>query len=288
MGSDSMIAILSGLAAAFSWGAGDFAGGLASRRAAAVRVVITSQIIGGLALVLLGLLIREPLPAAGDLRWGMVAGVAGGSGLLLLYLSLARGKMGIAAPLTAVAAGGLPLLVGVFSQGLPGPIQIVGFLIALVAIIIVSDIGERTGLRPIDLLLPLLAGVGFGVFLSILGLLGDDAGFIWPVVAARATSIPILTVVLLGLARRGSPLAAPTIGRFPWGLAAAAALGDTAGNIFYVLSASTGRLAVAAVLGALYPAATVLLARYVLNERLTRRQSVGVVLSLVAVALIAL
>ncbi len=341
------ISILSGLAAALSWGAGDFAGGLASRRAAAVRVVLVSQLVGGAALVALGLLLRESRPAATDVLWGALAGLAGGLGLLLLYLSLARGKMGVAAPLTAVASGGIPLLVGLVVEGLPGAAQMGGFALALLAIWVISRPDEAGDFRPRDAVLPLLAGVGFGTFLAIIGRLGDGAGFVWPLVAARVASVAMLAVVVFvqGAGERGrggageqasggrwqvaggrSESASSDAGRieaasphatgpadaerasedahsvlntdllttdplttlFPFPLAALAGLGDTAGNAFFALSAATGRLDVAAVLGALYPAATVVLARAVLGERLSPRQSVGVGLALGAVILIAL
>ena len=118
--------IVSGLAAALTWGLGDFAGGLASRRAAAMQVVLVSQPAGAAALVALGVVLRQPAPRLADLLWGVAAGLLGGIGLLLLYLSLARGKMGVAAPLTAIASGGIPLVVGLLTEGLPGPTQIGG------------------------------------------------------------------------------------------------------------------------------------------------------------------
>lgn len=285
--------ILSGLAAALTWGLGDFAGGLASRRAAAMRVVLVSQPAGAVALVALGLVLPQPPPRPADLLWGVAAGLVGGVGLLLLYLSLARGKMGVAAPLTALASGGIPLTVGLLTEGLPGPTQIGGFLLAAPALWLISRPDKASDFRPRDALLPLLAGVGFGGFMALIGQVSEDAGFVWPLVAARLASITVLLAVgLVGSARRttgGDRIdAPPPTFPFPWRLAVLAGLGDTAGNAFYALAVQTGRLDVAAVLGALYPAATVLLARLVLDERLTVQQSVGVVMALAAVALIAL
>lgn len=312
-------AILSGLAAALSWGTADFAGGLASRGAAAVRVVLASQFIGTLALLALGAWLREPVPGRSALLWGAVAGLAGGIGLVLLYLSLARGKMGIAAPLTAVASGGIPLFVGLVTQGLPGGPQLAGFVLALAAIWIISRPDGAERMRTGDIALPLLAGVGFGVFLALIGSIEADTGFVWPLVAARVASMTLMSAMVLagwlvarGGARTagiGSPAAEDggtntsphpsasaryllpiTVGggRIAWPLAALAGLGETAGNAFFVYSSQTGRLDVASVLGALYPAATVLLARVVLGERLSARQSLGVGVALAAVLLIAL
>lgn len=279
-------AILSGLAAAVFWGTGDFAGGLAGRRAVAVRVVLDSQLVGMLALVLLGLALRQPWPPPGALLTGAVAGLAGSVGLLLLYLSLARGAMGVAAPLTAVAAGGIPLLVGMLTEGLPGPPQLAGFMLALVAIWVIAG-GDGGRLRLGDLGLPLMAGVGFGAFLAMMGRLPDGIGFTWPLVVGRLASVGLMGSVVL-LRRGAGGQGRKREAGYPWGLVALAGLGDTAGNAFFVLASQLGRLDVAAVLSALYPAATVLLARVVLGERLTRRQGVGVGLALGAVVLIAL
>ena len=196
-----------------------------------------------------------------------------------------------------------------------------------------------------EVALPLLAGVGFGLFLAIIGRIDQETGFVWPLVAARAASMAFMGgLLLLGISgagvddgRQGTddgrrttdhrlstidhrppttddrkseqllPDGDPPAGRnpegsivrgpssvvrgrshFPWLLAAIAGLGDTAGNAFFVYSSQMGRLDVAAVLGALYPAATVLLARAILGERLSSRQNVGVGLALAAVVLIAL
>lgn len=295
----NILAILSGLAAAMSWGAGDFSGGLASRREAPVRVLLASQFIGTIILLFLGLLLRQPRPPSSALITGGIAGLAGGVGLLLLYLSLARGKMGVAAPLTAVASGGIPLLVGLATEGLPGVAQIAGFLLALAAIWIISrpDKPQRSSETSEvwrEVALPLLAGVGFGIFLAIIGRIDEETGFVWPLVSARVASMSFMVCLLLvGITGRGRAMDEQAVvavdsRSFPWMLAAIAGVGDTMGNALFVYSSQVGRLDVAAVLGALYPAATVLLARVILAERLTRNQNLGVGLALVAVVLIAL
>lgn len=280
-----LTSVLSALLASLSWGAGDFAGGLASRCRAAARIVLASQVIGTAALVLAGLWLRESLPAPAVLLAGAVAGVGGGFGVLLFYMSMARGKMGVAAPLTAVASGGIPLLVGLLTEGLPGVGQLAGFLLALPALWLISRPDGVTPVRREDIVLPLLAGVGFGVFLTIIGRIPAEEGFVWPLVAVRATSMTMMAVMSF-IGRRAA--ASRATGRFPWGLVTVAGLGDTGGNVFFMLATQMGRLDVAAVLGSLYPAVTTLLARLLLGERLSARQNVGVGLALAAVMLIAL
>lgn len=107
----------------------------------------------------------------------------------------------------------------------------------------------------------------------------------WPLVAVRATSMTMMLVVSFAGRRTA---AGQATGRFPWGLATVAGLGDTAGNVFFMLASQTGRLDVAAVLGSLYPAVTTLLAWLLLGERLSPRQNVGVGMAMMAVMLIAL
>lgn len=263
-----------------------------------MRVLLASQSIGLVALGVLGLALGEAAPQPRDVALGGLAGLSGGTGLLLLYLSLARGKMGVAAPLTAVAAGGIPLAVGLATQGLPGPAQVAGFALALAAIWVISRPEGEGGFQPRDAALPLLAGVGLGGFLALIGHVSAGAAFVWPLVAARVANVMLFALVAVATdpIRRTTALgpSTPAVGRgpssavpFPWGLAVAAGLGDVAGNAFFALAAQTGRLDEAAVLGSLYPAATVLLARVALGERLSPRQGAGVGLALAAVALIA-
>jgi drug/metabolite transporter (DMT)-like permease len=254
-----------------------------------MRVTLVSRSAGLLTLVGLGLALRLPPPRPDDALIGIVVGLSGGMGLLLLYMSLARGKMGIAAPLTAVAAGGIPLIVGLVSDGLPGAPQLAGFALALCAIWVISQSNDVERIRPIDIGLPLLAGVGIGIDLSLIGRIGGESVVVWVLAVARLTSIGLIGSATLVAARRGAgQRASGEESRGSRRLALLAGVGDVIGTGCFALSAELGRLDVAAVLGALYPAATVLLARFVLGERLSPRQSAGVGLALAAVVLIAL
>lgn len=277
------LSLIAGLGSAAAWGASDFAGGLASRRYTAIRVILVSQLIGAAGLIGLILVRREALPPPSDLFLGAAAGIGGGLGLFLLYYSLAQGKMGVAAPLTAVASAGIPLLAGIRLDGFPPPVTLAGFGLALLAIWVISHPHGGDELRPGDVVLPLLAGVGFGVYLTLLGRIESEGAVGWPLLASRVVSIATLTVVLL--AWRQPP---PEAAVFPWALTFLAGIGDAAGSVLYAVAAQAGRLDVAAVLGSLYPAATVLLARGVLHERLSPRQNIGVAMVLAAVVLIAL
>lgn len=273
-----MLAPAAGLASALAWGAGDFAGGLATRRQPVFVVVLLSQLLGLGLLLVLALALREALPPLGDLVWGTAAGAAGAIGVSALYAALAQGRMGIAAPITGVVAAIIPVGFAWSVLGAPSPLGMAGMALALAGIALVS--GPRRERPPARvLLLALLSGVGFAGFLLLIGLSGASS-FLWTLVAARAGSALLVATLLLARERR--PWGAPTA----W--VVGASLGDTGGNAFFLLATRLGRLDVAVVLSSLYPVATVVLARVKLRERLSATQAWGSALMLAAIPLVAL
>lgn len=279
-----MVYLLS-LGSAVLYGAADFLGGFASRRASTLVIMVVSQ-SGGLTLLALLLpLLPAASPSTLDLVWGGVAGLTGGIGVALLYRALAVGRMAVVAPTTAVCAVMLPVVVDVLRGERLGPLTMLGIALAIVAIVLVSREGaatsvpERTGGLPPGVGLALPAGVAIGLF--YLALAETDAGAgMWPLVAARAVSVSFFGVLALAFAR---PLrmAAPVAG-----IAVAAGAIDMSANALYLLAVRYGPLAVAVTLSSLYPAVTVMLARVVLGERLNGWQVAGLACTLLAVALI--
>jgi drug/metabolite transporter (DMT)-like permease len=266
-----------GLASAVSWGAGDFSGGLASRRAPAIGVVIASQGVGVALLVLLAIATGEAAPAPGHLGWAALAGANGALGLLALYSALASGRMGIAAPVSGVVGAAVPVLVGAILHGSPGVLRLAGFALALAGVWLLTAAGagvDRAG--PGTLVLPLLAGVSFGLFLVFIHRAGGST-VLWPLTVARATSMGVLAVI------GGATGTLRLPGRSALALTCLAGLLDTGGNAFFLLAAQAGRLDVAGVLSSLYPASTVLLACLLLGERLTGRQTAGALATLAAI-----
>lgn len=234
----------------------------------------------------------ERLPALPVLGWAGAAGLAGALGLVSLYQALAVGVMGIAAPVSALVAAAMPVAFAALSQGLPTGWQLAGFGLAMIAVWFVSrpagpalsrERGQPRGLR-----LAILAGIGFGGFYIFISRARTDSVF-WPLAAAQLiTLVAVLAVAgALALARRGgaaSPLS-PALQTVLLMLLAGAL--DAGGNAFFLLAEHAGRLDVAAVLASLYPASTVVLARAVLNERVSRTQAVGIVAALASIPLIA-
>ena len=186
--------------------------------------------------------------------------------------------MGIAAPVSAVLTASLPVLFSAFTQGLPSLLQLGGFVLALLAIGLISR-PERAKGRPEGLGLALLAGCGFGCFFILISRASATATF-WPLATARLISVLFLFLLMRIRQQQIQPAMILTP------LVLMAGILDAIGNAFFVLATHTGRLDIAAVLSSLYPAATVLLAAIVLRERVTRIQGIGILLALVAVPLI--
>jgi drug/metabolite transporter (DMT)-like permease len=283
-----LLSILYGILSAGTWGAADFIGGIASKRTSPYRVLFLAEIAGMLPFALLALLLREPFPPLSDMLIGAGSSLIGLGGLLLLYRALASGQMTVAAPVSALFAAVIPVIFGLLTIGVPSTATLAGFLLAFAAVWLISqtDIANWRspfrGLRSLaDLRLPLLSGFFFGLYFLTLHRATLNA-FFWPLAAARFAGFAALGIYAL-LARK--PALPP---REIWGFCVVNGVLDIGGNAFYILAAQTGRLDVAAVLSALYPASTVLLAWLLLKERLTWTQTLGVFLAFLAIILFTL
>jgi drug/metabolite transporter (DMT)-like permease len=261
------------------WGAGDFGGGLVSRRAPVFGVVLVAQIVGMILSVVIAVAARETLPPAADLGWSVGAGLVGAVGITALYRGLAVGRMGVVAPVTGVIAALIPVSAGILLEGLPAPIVLVGILLAILAVILVSRVSDdREG--PSGLGLAILAGVSIGAFTLCLAQMSDGHPF-GQLAAIRATETTAITLLILA-------------GRSAWRpdrrlVPAIVGIGilDLAGNTAFLVAIQSGALAVATVLSSLYPVATVLLASVFLHERVTRSHAAGIALAAAAIACIA-
>ena len=277
-----MVIVLA-LSSALVYGAADFCGGLAARRSAVLAVVGVSQLAGLLALLLL-LPVLGGRPTPTDALWGAAAGLAGALGLAVFYRALAAGVMSIVAPVTAVCAATVPVVVGLAMGESLQLAAVLGIVLALTAVGLVAAEGGRPSLRSArqaGLGAALLAGTAFGLFFVLLDQPSEGSG-LWPLVPARAASL-LLVLVAAGASGSRPRLAA---GALP--LVVLAGVLDMAANALFLLAAREGLLAVAGVLASLYPVSTVLLAQVVLQERLHRSQLLGLGAAVGAVALIAL
>jgi uncharacterized membrane protein len=242
-------------------------------------VVLWSQLIGAVALVALAMAFGEAMPQPDSLFYGAMAGVVGVIGLAALYRGLAIGRMGIVAPLSALTAAVIPVVIGAVQEGLPTAVQLGGFSLAVLAIWVLSYTRGEGRPQLQEWAHALVAGVGFGLFFVFIDQASDQA-VLWPLVAARAASITcMLCLVLL----RGE-YAAPSRNHLT--LLIFVGLFDAAGNTFFALASRIGRLDISAVLASLYPAATVLLAWVLLRERLLPKQWAGVAMATAALVMI--
>jgi drug/metabolite transporter (DMT)-like permease len=276
------------LAAAATWGGGDFSGGMGVKGAgggirAALRVVLLSHITSFAVLVAIARARGDVFPQGALLAWGIAAGVAGGLALTCFYLALSRGAMGASAAVSGLLAAAIPAALTLWQEGSPGALPLVGFAVAGLAIWLIAAGDSAAGRE--TMALAMLAGVGFGLYFVALKMAGP-AGVIWPMATARIGSLTVCGLLFLALGRQAGE-APVRLGRSAIAWALATALLDTSGNLLFLAATRAGRLDVAAVLASLYPASTILLAALALGERPTRRQMLGMMTAVVAVVLIA-
>ena len=274
------------LASAALYGAADFLGGLASRRASTIAIVLVSQAAGLIPLVLL-LVVLPGAPSGQDFVWGAIAGLAGSVGVALLYRALAIGTMSIVAPTTAVCAVMVPVLVEAFRGERLPPLTQGGIGLAVVAIVLVSqqdspasgDAGPARRMIPPGIGLALMSGVAIGLFFLALARTSAGAG-LWPLFASRG-----LSMLVFGAMATAGPQGLRLDGEV-LKIAVACGVVDMLANALYLLASRGGPLSVVVTLASLYPASTVVLARVVAGERLSRRQGIGVACALAAVVVI--
>ena len=269
------------LASSLLWGAGDFLGGTLSRRLPAGAVVGVSQALALVAFAAAAWVVGEAargMPAAGW-AWSAAAGVAGLIGLVAFYSALASGTMGVVAPLAALGVV-VPLAVGLAAGERPSVLQLVGAGLGVVGGVLASgpELASGASRRPVAL--ALLAGVSFGLTLVFLARGSEDSPLL-TLVGMRATSVTVLLVVALvarglGGVRRGDLPLLGLIGML-----------DGGANLTYAIATTAGLLSLVSVLASLYPAVTVVLARVLHHERMTRVQDAGVLAAIVGVVLVA-
>jgi drug/metabolite transporter (DMT)-like permease len=285
-----MTAILA-LSAAAIYGTADFCGGVASRRNSPTTVTVLAHLVGLALLAAMLPVLPAAHPAPADLAWGGAAGALGGVGLILFYRALARGTMSVIAPVAALFGAALPVMVGVSTGEALSLPALVGIGLAVAAVALVSrehppETADGAGSRPRmhaghPTVLAIAAGLAFGAFFVALSRTHASAG-LWPLLSARIVSVALLGGASLAAGRSLRP--APGSRR----LIAVAGAGDMLANICYLLAVRRGLVSLVAVIVALYPAATVMLAQVVLGERLRRVQVAGLGLAATAAVLLAL
>jgi drug/metabolite transporter (DMT)-like permease len=273
---------------AFGYGVSDFVGGMASRRVAALRVVLVSYPVAMTLLTVLSLIIGGHISAPA-VMWGSLCGIGQAFGIWWFYAALGAGPISVVSPLTSLLVSGVPVGVGLALGERPAVIAVVGIVLAFVAVVLVSRGAGDEDTGPLSKAhrftakvawLTIGSGLAFGMNFVLIAQAPVDAR-LWPLVFARASASTLMVIIALFTRN----LAAPT--GTPLRLALFAGVLDTIANVAMLLAVQSSLLSLAAVLMSLYPVATVALAMVVLKERVTRWQAVGIVLALLAVGMIA-
>jgi drug/metabolite transporter (DMT)-like permease len=278
--SESLVPAGFSLAAVLCWGTSDFSGGYASRRSDAFQVTLLSHAAGFALMLALAWSTHAPYPTPSSRDWALLAGVLGGAALAIFYRALARGQMGLTAPVAAVLGAAIPAAFVMITRGLPGRLSGVGFLLAGLGIWLISRPDGSVN-RYAGVAMAALAGTGFAGFFLCIARTGNSSA-LWSAVHSRIASLVVVGAIVLG--RRGRVRLLPPDA----GLALFAGCLDVTGTALFIRAEQTGRLDSAVVLSSLYPVITVVLARLVLHEQFTRWKTVGIFAALLAVPLIAL
>ncbi|MEO9138764.1 MAG: DMT family transporter [Jatrophihabitans sp.] len=273
--------VVLGLLAALLYGIGDFAGGIGSRRHSAVTVLLYSYPVGALLMTAM----LPFFPGQVDSRvllFGILGGLAGLVGVILLYSLMTVAPINVVSPVTAVLAAVVPVVVGLGIGERPHLTAWFGIMLGLGAVVLVSRTGDdhphgRVGARV--LILAVLSGLGFGLYFVFLARAGDNSG-LWPLVISRLADAAVIVPIAFA---RGAFV---RVGRQMLGIVVLAGACDALANMCFLLASREGLLSLASVLTSLYPAATVLLAMWVLHEHASRVQRLGLFLALGAIVLI--
>ncbi|MFB6570771.1 MULTISPECIES: EamA family transporter [Streptomyces] len=277
-----MIALLLALGSSLAYGCADFLGGLGARKAHVLRTVLVAA-PASLAVELALWPILGASFTGASIGWGVASGVASAVAFVLLYRTLAIGPMNVLSPVTALVSAALPVTVGLLQGEHLGLAGLVGLPLALVAVVLVSAGHGAGAVRPSRTALSLALGAGAAIALQLVFLhqAPADSG-VAPLIVGRAVSSTVTLIAAAALYRRLGPE------RPAYAISATAGVLDSLANLLFLLAARSGDLTVVAVITALYPAGTVLLARGVLAERIHRSQLVGLGTAAVAVSLLAL
>jgi drug/metabolite transporter (DMT)-like permease len=267
-----------GLAAVLAWGTSDFLGGYATRRANAF-LFTTVVNLGGLLLVgSLAAASHVTFLSGRSAVWALAGGISGGASLAIFYRALSSGRMGLTAPVAAVLSAAIPAIFSIFTEGVPGIIPILGFVVAATGLWLITR--AEDGSTPEGIGLAVLAGIGFAGFYLCVRQAGNASAL--SIASLTRTGGLIVTALIVLFGGKFRDITAAGIG---WAVLAGCI--DTLGTILFVRASQTGRLDEAVVISSLYPAVTVLLARILLKERFTRWRFVGLLAALAAVPMIA-
>lgn len=279
-----MLSLILATGASLAWGSADFIAGVSCRRLGLLWVLLVSQQLGLVLLLAVLVLIGKATPGGSYVGLAALAGAFNAAALAAFYRGLARGPIGLVAPIAATEAI-IPVAAGLLNGERPSHVATLGIALALGGVMLATTSGGREGAADRgrssspSVALAVLAAVCFGCF--VVALKGaSEGGALWAVTISRVTTVGLLaaavpaTNMAFRVARSDI---APVI--------AIGALDVVASTVFAVATTS-GALSAVGVLGSLYPVVTLLLAGVLLRERLGGLQRLGTLGALAGVALI--
>ncbi len=272
------MAVLLAVLSSLLWGSADFVGGVLSRRRPAYAVVAASQALGLVAVSVVAVVTRAWTAPGGWLPWALAAGVAGTAGLVCFYAGLASGTMGVVSSIAALGAL-VPVLVGLLQGDRPSTLAFGGIALAVLGAVAASGPELHSGSPARPVVLAAAAGVFFGFALVFIERGARDS-VVMTLTGMRAISVLVFLVAALALRSVGGLVVRDVPGLLVVGL------GDVGANLLFAIASQRGLLSVIGALGSLYPVVTVLLARFLLHERLRLVQQAGVVAALGGVVLV--
>jgi drug/metabolite transporter (DMT)-like permease len=282
-----MLPLVLALAASAAWGSADFLGGRASRSVSALGVALFSKLTGASALLVACVVVAD-VPSGEEAAWALGSGLFGAGALLALYRALALGPMSLVAPLTA-CGGAVPVLVSFARGDVPGPLTGAGLAIAFAGALVVSRPAHPEaavpGMQRVALAHSLAAALGIGLALTMLQQAAQAPGDSTLGLSLVAALTTVAVLGSIALSRGGAPRPVAVAAPLALTIAGCGML-DVTANVLFAQASADGQAAVVAVLGSLYPLATVLLARAWLGERLSAAQGAGVVAAMSGVAAI--
>jgi drug/metabolite transporter (DMT)-like permease len=277
------VGIAFALAASACWGSADFFGGLKAKSWSALAVLFTIEVSGLIVAAVVMGVAQDPFPSTRAVLCALGAGAAGIVALGAFYRALAIGTMSIVAPISATGVA-LPVIVGIATGDRPSAVVVAGLVITTAGVVLASrevhEDEDKAAAGRTSIVLALLAAVGFGTYFIGADVAADDS-VLWTVLLGRSVAVP---AVGLAVFARGVELPR---GNDLLVLCIAGAV-DLLATGLYGVANTNGDLSIVSVVGSLYPIATVILARAVLDERVRMVQAAGVVAALAGVALIAM
>lgn len=275
-----MEVLLGGLSSLL-WGVADFLGGEGAKRVTAATVVVWSGVFSFPFLLIAALLVGGEA-TFDDFLLGLAAGASGALGLNMLFAGLAKGRAAAVAPMAAALGAIVPVTAAVFAGDRPSLLAWTGVAVAIPAIMLSAWTDDDAGPLRTGLLYGLVAGLGFGGFTAIIGFTGEASNFL-PLIASRGATVVVVLLVSLGGVWRVQGLV-----EAPRGIIVGNGTLDVAANVTLLVALRAGEFALAAVAASFYPAITVIMAKLVNGEHLRARQTLGIALTLVALAFIGL